>query len=77
MSYLSEVYKHSGRWSPVGLLMPLDVLGVLSIPFGFIYAYAMMWCPLIYINLLGTGFYGFALGWVGSKLVKTGKIRNN
>lgn len=71
-----RVYRHSGKFAPHGLLLPLIVAVVLGIPLGLAYGYIIRWVPFIYINFIVTLAYGGAFGWVTSRLVKLGRVRN-
>lgn len=71
-----RTYKHSGKVAPQAfILMLLAGLGC-SIALGLIYGIVTWLNPFIYINILGTFFFGLAVGktveWAG----KTGKCRN-
>ncbi len=76
MSELATVYKHSGRFPPQGLILPLLLLCVLAVPSGFAYSYIVFYIPVIYLNLLATLFYGFAVGFIAARLLKMFKVRN-
>ena len=75
MSTLVPQYLHSGRWSPLGLLMPLVVMGVLTAVTGLLYSILIHWNPFIYVSFLATFVYCFSIGWLSSKLVKIGRVR--
>src|SRR4051812_9016157 len=69
-------YKHSGEVTVTGLAAGL--FGGLFVGFvlAFIYAYLIAYIPFIYLNILCTLGYVFALGCVVGLLLKSGKMRN-
>ena len=69
-------YKHSGEVTVTGLAAGL--FGGLFVGFvlSFIYAYLLAYIPFIYLNVLCTLGYMFALGFVVGWLLKSGKMRN-
>lgn len=68
-------YQHSGRWSPLGVVMPLLVMGVLSVLTGLLYSILIHWNPFVYVSFIATFVYCFGIGWLSSKLVKVGRVR--
>jgi hypothetical protein len=69
-------YRHSGRFSPAGWisaaatsLLPASILA-------FVYAYGIIYIPLVYGNILLCLAYGFAIGAVASLLLVHFKVRN-
>jgi hypothetical protein len=71
-----ETYRHSGKFTFQGLLLPIAAAAVVGYPLGLAYAFLVRWIPIVYINLLITVGYGFAFGWLTMRLLKTGKVRN-
>ncbi|ATA73240.1 MULTISPECIES: hypothetical protein [Capnocytophaga] len=74
---MTKYYQPSGKYSPVAfvyfLLVSLFVLPLL----GGIYAYATWYIPLVYINVLITIMFGFAIaGVIANLVIKLGKVRN-
>lgn len=69
-------YKHSGEVTVTGLAAGL--FGGLFVGFvlSFIYAYLLAYIPFIYLNVISTLGYMFALGYVVGWLLKSGKMRN-
>ena len=76
MSTQVPKYQLSGRWSPVGLAMPLVVMAVITAIGGIVYSAFIHWNPYVYISFIATFFYCFGIGWLTSKLVKIGKTRH-
>jgi len=72
-----QTYRHSGAMSlpgiPITIAAGLLTAGVL----GFVYSYAVVYIPLIYINVLLTFGFGFAIGAAVAWGANVGKIRNN
>src|ERR1700690_1031081 len=71
-----ETYRHSGKFTAQGLLLPIAAAGVVGYPLGLAYAYLVRWIPIVYVNILVTAGYGYAFGWLTMRLLKTGKVRN-
>jgi hypothetical protein len=69
-------YKPSGEVTPAGL--GAGVFGglVVGLVLAFVYAYLLAYIPFIYLNILCTLGYMFALGCVVGWLLKSGKMRN-
>jgi hypothetical protein len=72
----SLYYKPSGEVTVAGLSAGL--FGGLFVGFvlAFIYAYLLAYIPFIYLNVICTVGYTFALGCVVGWLLKSGKMRN-
>jgi hypothetical protein len=73
---LLETYRHSGKFNPPGLILPVVAAVVIGLPLGMAYAYVVRWIPFIYLNLLITLGYGFAFGWITSRLLRASHVRN-
>lgn len=71
-----ETYRHSGKFNPAALAAALGVAAVVGIPLGLGYAYLLRWIPFIYVNFLLTFGYGFAFGWLTTRILKVGRVRN-
>ena len=71
-----QTYKHSGKFNPLGLGLAIAVAAAFGYPLGLGYAYIIRWIPFIYINFFITLGYGFAFGWVTSRILKTSQVRN-
>jgi len=69
-------YHHSGRFTALGLLLPLALAAVVAVPLGLAYAFIVRWVPFIYINGLVCVGYGWAFGWIAMRAVKMGMVRN-
>lgn len=73
MSY----YKPSGRFSLNSFVFFLLLCAVAFPLWGALYAYAIWYIPLIYINFIVTGVFAFGVGFLLSKFViEKGKVRN-
>lgn len=77
MSIKSPVYYKPSKKSPP-LSFLLSALGtIIAGPIiGAVYALAIFYCPFIYINFLLTLGAGYAIGFIISKAVSIGKMRN-
>lgn len=71
-----DTYRHSGKFTPQGLLLPIATAAIVGFPLGIAYAYSVRWIPLVYVNLLVTCAYGFAFGWLTKWLLQQGRVRN-
>jgi len=71
-----ETYRHSGKFTLPGILLPLVVCALVAFPAGLAYGYLIRWIPIVYLNILLTLGYGFAFGWLARKLLQRGKVRN-
>mgnify|MGYP000128175310 CR=1 FL=1 len=69
-------YQRSGRMGALGLPLMLGMgIGAAAL-LGIPYAYAVHYCPLIYINFLITLAFGFAIGIAVNVAARHGKVRN-
>ncbi|WP_019946226.1 hypothetical protein [Hymenobacter aerophilus] len=69
-------YQPSGRFSVGGIVLLLLGGLVAAVPLAFAYTYAVWYIPFIYLNFFFTLIFGWAIGWVLQKLVKSGHLRN-
>lgn len=74
---MANYYQPSGKYSPNAFIFFL-IIALFALPLlGLIYAYAIWYIPLIYVNFIIAGGFGFAVGWLINKFVITkGKVRN-
>lgn len=74
---MGQHYKTSGKFSPLAFAAFIG-LCITAFPLlGLIYAYAIWYIPLIYINFLIAAGFGFAVGFLVKKFViRLGKVRN-
>ena len=75
MSTTVPRYQHSGQWSLLGIVMPVLVMATLCSVSGLLYSILIHWNPFIYVSFIATFFYCFGIGWLSSKLVKVGRVR--
>lgn len=73
---MPELYKHSGAVTVTGVMWGLVSGGVAAAAMGFMYTYAIVWIPFIYVNFLLTIGFGLLTGWAVSVGAKAGKLRN-
>jgi len=72
-----EIYKPSGKVSPVSVGILLAVSLIVTPLLAVVYVLIQNVMPLIYLNLLLTIGFGFALSYViGYAVIKTGKVRS-
>ena len=71
-----QAYRPSGKFTAAGLVVPLLAGAAVAFPLGLGYAKALRWIPFVYINMLATCAYGFALGWLTNLTVKHTRVRN-
>lgn len=71
-----ESYQHSGGVSLAGDARAIMLGGVAASLLGFVYAYAVYWIRLVYIQALLPVALGCLVGWVMSRLIQRGKVRN-
>ena len=69
-------YRPSGEVTVSGLASGLGGGLVAAVALGFVYAYLIMYVPLIYLNILCVIGYALVLGASAGYLVKLGKMRN-
>jgi hypothetical protein len=71
-----HTYKHSGI-VPIGGAILVAITGIITaFVGGTAYAYLIVWCPWIYLCILGTLAFGGLMGGVVASMCKAGKIRN-
>ncbi|HEX3131492.1 MAG TPA: hypothetical protein VH394_29415 [Thermoanaerobaculia bacterium] len=70
-------YQHSGNYSASGALGSLLGGAAAAVVLAFVYAYVILYCPFIYINFFASVFFGGAVGFVGTNLLKRQKVRNS
>ena len=70
-------YKHSGRFSPFGVLVGLFTGIAGSIPLGWLYSYGIIQMPYIKLRALSTLFFGLAVGGCAGIGMVWGKVRSN
>jgi len=69
-------YRHSGNYSAAGLLVAVLVAGALAAALSPIYALALYFIPLAFINCFVTFAYGLALGSGTGYGFRLGKVRS-
>ena len=71
-----ETYKHSGKFNPLGLVLAVAAAAAVGFPLGIAYSYLLRWIPFIYVNVLASCGYGFAFGWLTTRILKITQVRN-
>lgn len=69
-------YQHSGKFSLGGVAFALVVGSVIACFLAFVYAYLILYIPLVYINFLITAGFGAVVGIAAAALLKNRKVRN-
>lgn len=76
MSDTLEAYRHSGKFNISAVALSLGAAAVAGFPLGLAYSYFISWVPFIYLNVLATLAYGYAFGWLTTKILKAGQVRH-
>lgn len=76
MSDTLETYRHSGKFNAPGLVLVVAAAAAIGFPLGLAYAYLIRWIPVVYVNVVLTCGYGFAFGWVTTRILKASQVRN-
>ena len=69
-------YKPSGKVNPLSILYLLLAMCVVVPILDFVYTYAILYIPLIYLNFLCVAGVAFALGFIANFVIGLGKVRN-
>jgi hypothetical protein len=72
-----ETYRHSGKFSMLGIVLASCVGCVSAIVLGVVYSFAIVYIPFVYLNFLITCIFGFVLGGIIGWCARIGKIRDN
>ncbi|MDL5048776.1 hypothetical protein QQ054_22440 [Oscillatoria amoena NRMC-F 0135] len=70
------IYKPSGKFSPVALPYYIGAGSLLFPILAFLYAYAIWYCPFVYVNIIITAAFGAAMGGTLGYIVEKAKVRN-
>jgi hypothetical protein len=71
-----EVYRHSGKMPLAGIPLTVVLGSLTAAVLGVVYGYAIVYDPIIYVNIMLTIGFGFTIGKAVSYGVRLGKIRN-
>lgn len=69
-------YKPSGKTNPISILYLLVAVCIAAPILSFIYSYAILYIPIIYLNFLCLAGIAIGLGFVANFVVGMGKVRN-
>lgn len=69
-------YKPSGKTAPISFLYLILAIAIGASIIGFIYSFAVLYIPLIYLNLLCLFGAAFGMGLVANLVIGLGKVRN-
>ncbi len=70
-------YKPSGKSNPISFLYLALAIFIGAPLLAFIYTYAILYIPIVYLNFLCLAGIAFGLGFVASFVIGFGKVRNN
>jgi len=70
-------YKHSGKFSLTGVLFAVVAGSLIACFCGFLYAYAVLYLPFVYINALIALAFGGICGATAAVLLKKKKVRSD
>lgn len=71
-----ETYCHSGRFAVAGIPMMLIAGLIVGGILGVVYAFAIAWIPIVYLNMLLSGGFGMIMGFVVAQAGYYGRVRN-
>jgi len=69
-------YKHSGRFTPFGVLVGLFVGLAGSLPIAWLYSYGIIEMPYIKLRAISTLFFALGIGWITGIGLVRGKVRS-
>jgi hypothetical protein len=72
-----QPYKHSGRFTPIGLVIALAAVLVAAVPLGWVYTWLMMVTDYIKLRALEAICFGAVVGVVAGYALRASKVRNN
>lgn len=72
-----EIYKHSGKVPPSGLMLAAVILIPAAIILGILYSAAVVYIPFIKLRGIATFFYGGALGALSGTVCYQAKFRSH
>lgn len=73
---MNNYYTPSGKFSPMAFVYLLLACVLVMPILGGIYAYAVWYIPIIYLNFLVTLVFGFVISFVTKYVISLGKVRN-
>ena len=73
---MANFYEPSGKFSPLSFLFFIIVCLTAFPLFGAIYAYAIWYIPIPYINFFLAAGFGISVGYVIRFVIRVGKVRN-
>src|SRR3954466_8432201 len=69
-------YKHSGRFTPFGILVGLIVGAAGSLPISWLYSYGIIEMPYVKLRAISTLCFAVAIGWITGMGLVWGKVRS-
>ncbi len=69
-------YKHSGRFTPFGVLVGLFVGLAGSLPLAWLYSYGIIEMPYLKLRAFSTLFFALGIGWCAGMGLVGGKVRS-
>ena len=73
---MNNVYKHSGRFTLIGIIASVIAGLAAAVPLAFVYAWGIIQIPEVKLACIATIFYGGLLGAATGFGAKLGKVRN-
>ncbi|MBI2678074.1 MAG: hypothetical protein HYX28_04785 [Candidatus Koribacter versatilis] len=77
MSLDGLYYQHSGKYSVTGALYAVVVGSVIACACAFVYAYIIVYCPIVYLNALIALGFGAVIGYMCAAMLKQKKVRSD
>jgi hypothetical protein len=71
-----QYYQHSGKVTAHGILLAAAIGLPAAVLMGIAYAYADLYSPIVYLNILLAIGFGVGIAWVCGKILQVGKVRN-
>jgi hypothetical protein len=70
-------YHHSGKYSVTGALYAVVVGALIACACAFVYAYVILYSPIIYLNILLMVGFGVTMGYLCASMLKQKKVRSD
>ena len=74
---MAQTYKHSGKFSPIGIVAGIVAGVVVALPLAYLYAWGIIKIDEQHLAFLATTVYGVAVGAAVAMGLKWGKVRNS
>jgi len=74
---MTQIYRHSGKFAPVGIVAVIVTGVVAGLPLAYLYAWGIIKINEQHMAFMATMAYGAAVGAAVSMVLKWGKVRNS